>query len=87
VASPRSYRPVFAEGVAEFLVQQPRRRQRRILDLANQLARHPFVRSDYTIPDESGRPMDHLMIEDYVFTYWVDHGSFEVRITDIDDAS
>jgi hypothetical protein len=55
--------------------------------LIRQLAAHPHVRSDYSLPDEAGREIDHLRIEDYVFAYWLDHGAREIRITDIDDAS
>ncbi|MBL9202655.1 MAG: hypothetical protein JNL39_19235 [Opitutaceae bacterium] len=82
-----SYSPVFAEEAAEFLLQLPRRRQRRVVALARQLAAHPFIRSDYALPDDSGRALEHLLIEDYVFAYWVDHALREVRITDIEDAS
>ena len=81
------YRPVFAEGAADFLLQLPKRRQRKVVELVRQLATHPTVRSDYSLPDESGREIEHLMVEDYVFAYWLDHGVREIRITDIDDAS
>jgi hypothetical protein len=81
------YEPVFAEGAAEFLLQLPKRRQRKVVSLARQLADHPFIRSDYALADESGRSIEHLMIEDYVFAYWLDHAERELRITDIDDAS
>lgn len=37
--------------------------------------------------DESGRDIDHFMIEDYVFSYWLDHSTREVRIVGIEDAS
>ena len=82
-----SYRPVFAEGAAEFLLQLPKRRQKKVAGLVRQLAAHPHVRSDYSLQDESGRDIEHLMIEDYVFAYWLDHAVREIRITDIDDAS
>ena len=85
--SKAGYDPVFAEDAAEFLLQLPKRRQRQVVALAKQLAAHPFVRSDYSLPDESGRSIEHLMIEDYVFAYWLDHAEREIRITDIDDAS
>ena len=85
--SKTGYEPVFAEGAADFLLQLPKRRQREVVSLARQLADHPFIRSDYALPDESGRAIEHLMIEDYVFAYWLDHAEREVRITDIDDAS
>jgi predicted AlkP superfamily phosphohydrolase/phosphomutase len=85
--SKAGYEPVFAEGAADFLLQLPKRRQRQVIELARQLAAHPHVRSDYSLPDESGRAIEHLMIDDYVFAYWLDHAEREVRITDIDDAS
>ena len=81
------YEPVFAQRAAEFILQLPRRRQKQVVALARQLAAHPRVRGDYTLPDESGRPIDHLMIDDYVFAYWIDDAVREVRIVDIDDAS
>ena len=78
---------MFAEEAADFLLQLPKRRQRKVLDLVRQLAARPHVRSDYSLPDESGREIEHLMVEDYVFAYWLDHGAREIRITDVDDAS
>ena len=87
MAEGRDYQPVFSERVADFFLQQPKRRQSRIVNLAKQLAKQPFVRSDYTLPDDEGRPLEHLLVEDYVFTYWIDHGAREIRIVDLDDAS
>lgn len=81
------YNTIFAEAAAEFLLQLPKRRQRQVIVLVRQLTAHPHVRSDYALPDESGRMIEHLMIEDYVLAYWVDHAVREVRIVDIDDAS
>jgi hypothetical protein len=52
VAEGRDYQPVFSERVADFFLQQPKRRQSRIVNLAKQLAKQPFVRSDYTLPDD-----------------------------------
>jgi hypothetical protein len=69
------------------LISQPKRRQQRLIDLAVKLANNPFLRSDYSISDESGREIEHLLADDFVFAYWVDHASKEVRITDIEDAS
>ena len=87
MARRNAYRLVFAEGIAEFLVQQPKRRQRQIIEIARKLAEHPLVRSDYRMADESGREIEHLLIEGYVFAYWLDHAVRELRITDIEDAN
>lgn len=86
MASPGTYRPVFSEGAADFLVNLPRRRQREIIVLVRKLAEHPFVRSDYRLSDDMGREIEHLLIEEYVFSYWIDHAVREVRIVDIEDA-
>lgn len=87
MADPARYEPVFSEGVLAWLVELPRRKQRQVRGLARQLADHPFVRSDYVLPDDSGRPIEHLLMGDFVFSYWLDHAAREVRITDIEDAS
>jgi len=83
----RPYSLVFSESAADFILALPPRRRRKVRNSAGRLANDPFVRSDYSIPDDSGRGIDHLLIEDFVFAYWVDHAAREVRIVDIDDAS
>jgi hypothetical protein len=77
---------VFSEGAADFVVRLSKRRQREVITLARKLAEDPFVRSDYSLPDEAGREIEHLMVEEYVFAYWLDHAVREIRITDIEDA-
>jgi len=68
---------------AAFIVGLPRRKQRVALDLAEQLARNRFRVSDYRMPDMTGRDLANLLIEGFLFTYWVDHAAKEVRITEI----
>lgn len=83
---PGPYRAVFAADVAEILLALPRARQRRALRLAAQIARNPFGQSDYSIIDSTGRSQEHVLLQDFVFVYWVDHAAREIRITDIEDA-
>lgn len=83
----QAYLPVFSEAAAEALLQFPRRQQRRIVSLAQQLAARPHIRSDYRLLDENGRHIEHLAVEDYVFGYWIDDAVREVRIVEIEDAS
>ena len=87
MASSVHYVAVFSEDVIARLIQLPRRKQRQVSLLAQQLARHPFVRSDYTLTDDTNRPIEHLLMGDFVFSYWLDHAVKEVRITDLEDAS
>jgi len=82
-----SYRLVFAEEVADFVFELPKGRQRKVLGLARQLLDNHSVRSDYEVPDDAGRPLSHLLIEDYLFVYWLDHAAKELRIVDMEDVS
>ena len=41
--------------------------------------------SDYSVSDESGRRIEHLLIEEFVFAFWIDHALREGRFTDIED--
>jgi hypothetical protein len=61
----------------------PRRRQRQVLDLAEQLALHPFGVGDYRTDDAASHTLENLLIDGFIFTYWVDHAVKEVRITEI----
>lgn len=61
----------------------PRRRQRQVLDLADQLALHPFGVGDSRAEDAAGHTLENLLIDGFIFTYWVDHATKEVRITEI----
>lgn len=68
---------------AAFLVGLPRRQQRQVLDLADQIALHPFQISDYRTADAAGHELDNLLLDEFLFTYWLDHAVKEVRITEI----
>ena len=54
-----------------------------MLDLADQIALHPFQIGDYQTADAAGHEVDNLLLDDFLFTYWVDHAVKEVRITEI----
>lgn len=68
---------------AKFVVSLSKRRQRSVLDLADQIARQPFRVGDYQSQDATGRPLENLLVDAYLFTYWVDHAGREVRIIEI----
>jgi hypothetical protein len=86
VAEIARYRPSFSDLAAEFILTLPKRRQRRVMDRTYELARDPFLESDYRIADTTGRMLDHLLIDGVVFSYWVDHPARLVMITEIEDA-
>ena len=70
------------EAVA-FVVALPKRKQRVVLDLADQIARHPFQIRDAQTVDSVGRMVESVLLEGYLFSFWVDHASREVRISEI----
>jgi hypothetical protein len=85
VARPTAYQCVFDETVADYIISLSKTKQRHLLQLARTLAADPFVVSDYAVRDESGRDIDHLLVDAWVFAYWVDHAVREVRIVEIEE--
>ncbi|MFM7750079.1 MAG: hypothetical protein ACKPB0_06655 [Opitutaceae bacterium] len=83
MAESAGYTSHLSSQAAALLISLPRRQQRRILDLADQLSLQPFRISDYQTSDDAGHEVDNLLLDDYLFTYWVDHAAKEVRITEI----
>lgn len=79
------FRPSFSDLAAEFILSLPKRRQRVLMDRAYELARHPFLESDYRLIDVDGRPIEHMLIDGFVFSYWLDHSLKLVMITEIED--
>lgn len=80
------YRPIFSDAAVKFFATLPRRRQRKLLDRAHELAADPFLAPDYHTVDADGRTVANLLVEGFIFTDWVDHAVRWVMITDIDDA-
>jgi hypothetical protein len=80
------YRPVLFDQAAIFIVALPRRRQRQALETVARMARHPFVPSDFSTTDADGRIIEHLLVEKFAVSYWVDHAARLVMITEIEFA-
>lgn len=79
----RGYTSHLAIEAVAFVTALPKAKQRSVLDLADQLARHPFQVGDYRTTDANGRTIENLLIGDWHFSFWVDHATREVRITEI----
>ena len=79
------YEAVFAAAAVEFFVGLSKRRQRQLLDRAHELAADPFLVPDFRTADASGREISHLMVDSFIFDYWVDHAVKQVIVTDIDN--
>jgi hypothetical protein len=83
MSSPVHYESHLSTPAAAFIVSLPRKKQRFVLDLADQLARHPFRLGDFRTADAVGHEIENLLVDDILLTYWVDHATREVRITEI----
>ncbi len=78
-----SYRSHLSLEAVAFVVALPRRKQRLVLDLADKIAEQPFQIGDYQTTDAEGRVIENLLIEVYLFSFWIDHATREVRLSDI----
>ena len=84
MASRSGYTPVFASAAVEFFTGLTRRRQRKLLDRVNELAVDPFVLTDFQSMDSADRTISHLVIDDFILDYWVDHAERQIIITAVD---
>ena len=58
-----------------FVTALPKRKQKRVLDLADQIAKQPFKIGDYESIDAVGRPVQNLLVEGYHFSLLIDHAT------------
>lgn len=83
MADSAGYTSHLSRDAITFVVALTKRRQKTVLDLADQIAEQPFQIGDYQTTDATGRVIENLLLNGYLFTFWVDHTSREVRITEI----
>ncbi|MDR0353704.1 MAG: hypothetical protein LBI02_10315 [Opitutaceae bacterium] len=38
---------------------------------------------DYRLPDATGRAVGNLLLEGYLFSYWIDHATRKARMVEI----
>ncbi len=81
------YRPVFSDSAVDFFATLSRRRQWMLLDRARELGADPFVAPDLRRVDNDGREIGDILIDDFLFSFWVDHPAKIVMIVEIEDAS
>lgn len=77
------YESYLSREAVAFVTGLPKKKQKLVLDLGEQIARQPFQIGDCRTTDAVGRPIENLRLEGYLFSYWVDHASREVRISEI----
>lgn len=55
-----------------------------MLDRTHELAADPFLVPDFRSVDASGRDISHLLVDGFIFDYWVDHAVRQVIVTEIE---
>lgn len=78
------FKLVFEEQAGEFILTQPKRRQRKLMDICYAVAADPFASPDYNLPDADGRVVSHVLTEGYLIGYWVDYPVKRVVIAEIE---
>ena len=78
-----SYSSYLSLEAASYVVSLSRQKQRAVLDLADLIAKQPFLVGDYQTTDSVGHTVENLLLDRYLFSYWVDHATREVRISDV----
>ena len=78
------YEAVLTATAVRFVTGLTRRNQRKLLDRVQELSADPFLAPDFRTTDSAGREISHLLIDDFIYDYWVDHASRQVVITEID---
>ena len=62
MAKLRLYVPIYSDATFEYFRSLSKRKQRRFIDLAHELASYPSVTPDFTSKDAEGRENCHLVI-------------------------
>ncbi|MCX6956237.1 MAG: hypothetical protein NTV51_29235 [Verrucomicrobia bacterium] len=74
---------MLAGKASAFLIALPKGKQKKVVQLAFKLAETPFQIGDYTTKDDQGRPLENILVGEWLFTFWADHATRELRIMDI----
>lgn len=79
----KEYSAWLSEEAVDFLLTLSKGKRRKVLDLADSIAAQPFKIGDFQQADTTGRMVETVLVEEFLFSYWVDHATKEVRVTEI----
>jgi hypothetical protein len=81
-----NYRLLIDYDVIEFLETLPRRERMLLRNRLVAIQGQPREHSDYTEPDDTGRPIDIHICGKYAIKYWEDHADRHIKILEIHPA-
>lgn len=82
MGKPPDYVCYLSTESVSFVVGLSIQKQRKIIDLVELITASPERISDYQTTDAIGRPIENLLLEEFLFTYWIDLAAKEVQITE-----
>ena len=78
------WRLVFDEEAFEYLLSRRARERNLLIGFLTKLKADPYQEPEYTINDDTGRPLQVKTFRPYLITYWLDHSVLEVRVLEIE---
>lgn len=78
-----NYRLLIDYEVIEFLETLPRRERLLLRNRFVTISDQPRAHSDYTEPDETGRPVDIHICGKFAIKYWLDHADRHIKILEV----
>jgi hypothetical protein len=76
----RPYQPAFSEQALEALLEADRAQRAVVRAAVLRLCRTPGQTGDYCVLDDTGRPLNVVLIDGAVITFWADHAVRELRV-------
>lgn len=61
-----------------------KRERKSLLAFFDQLAANPFMESEWTVDDSTGRTHYQCAVSRYLVTFWADHSAREIRIVKLE---
>jgi hypothetical protein len=83
----RAYEIVLHEEAWAALAAAGRAKQRRIFQTLDEVKNDPFREGDFQEMDATGRVHQVLLMDDWLITYWTDHGACEVRVVRLEQVT
>ncbi len=81
-----NYRLLIDYDVIEFLEALPRRERLLLRNRFVAIRTQPREHSDYTEPDDTGRPIDIHICGRFAIKYWEDHADRHLKILEVHPA-
>jgi len=83
MGSSSEYSSHLSAAAVATVLSLPKRKQLKVLAVAERIAQHPFKISDDQTKDAAGHLIENILVDEFHYSYWVDHAMKEVRVTEI----